>query len=146
MRKAGSGSEATNVNRWQLAAAVAAAVALACVFAVRPAAGQAAPSASAQIDQGARHYQEHCALCHGADGRGGQGFPRPIWGTGHDLKKFGTAQGLFEYVQLLMPFDNPQKLDNAQKFAVVVYMLERNANLTTGTELTPANAARVAIK
>ena len=45
-----------------------------------------------------------------------------------------------------MPFDDPQKLDNAQKLAVVAYLLERNATLPAGTELTPANAARVAIK
>jgi mono/diheme cytochrome c family protein len=133
------------VNR-RLLASAAAAVALASVPALRPAAGQAAPSASAQVGQGARHYQEHCALCHGADGRGGQGFPRPIWGDGHDLKKFNTAQGLFEYVQLLMPFDDPQKLNDVQKLAVVAFLLERNANIAAGTELTPGNAARVAIR
>lgn len=99
-----------------------------------------------QARQGAAHYQQHCALCHGADGRGGQGFPRPIWGAGHDLGKFGTAKGLHDYLLALMPFDDPAKLDSSQKLAVVAFMLERNATLPPGTELSAADAARVAIK
>ncbi len=114
------------------------------MVAARPSAGLA--QGPAQAAEGAGLYQQHCAACHGADGRGGQGFPRPIWGAGHDLKKFGTAQGLFEYMQLLMPFDDPRKLDDAQKLALVAFLLERNAALPPGTQLSPANAAGVPIK
>lgn len=102
-------------------------------------------SSGSQSAQGAALYKTHCALCHGVDGRGGQGFPRPIWGAGHDLKRFNSAQGLFEYMQLTMPFDNPEKLDDAQKRAVVAFLLER-IGISYGSELTPANASKITLK
>ncbi|MCS7101948.1 MAG: cytochrome c [Burkholderiaceae bacterium] len=118
--------------------------AVAALLATPLALAQSPPSP--QVAQGARLYQEHCAFCHGNDGRGGQGFPRPIWGSGHDLAKFGNAQGLFEYLRLLMPFDDPQKLDEKQKLAVLAFMLERNANLSPGMELTAANLKLLPVK
>ncbi len=62
-------------------------------------------------------------------------FPRPIWGPGHDIGKFGTAKGLFEYLQMLMPFDDPAKLDDRQKTAVTAYMLVRNGTLPADATL-----------
>lgn len=100
---------------------------------------------TSQVAQGAALYQVHCVVCHGPTGRGGQGFPRPVWGSGHDLKKFTTAHGLYDYVQLTMPFDNPQKLTDAQKLAVVAFMLERNTTINADTELTAANAPKIKI-
>jgi mono/diheme cytochrome c family protein len=91
--------------------------------------------ASAQVQSGAQLYQQHCALCHGASGRDATVFPRPIWGPGHDIAKFGTAKGLFEYMQLLMPFDNPAKIDDEAKTAIVAYMLVRNGNLKSAESL-----------
>ena len=64
-------------------------------------------------------------MCHGAKGRDSPAFPKQIWGPAHDIAKFGNSKGLFEYVQLLMPFDNPAKLDDAAKTAIVAYMLAR---------------------
>lgn len=91
--------------------------------------------ASAQVAEGARLFQQHCALCHGPSGRDATVFPRPIWGPGHDIAKFGTAKGLFDYLQLMMPFDDPSKLNDAQKTAVAAYMLVRNGNLTADVSL-----------
>jgi len=85
--------------------------------------------ASTQVLMGAQLYQKNCALCHGAKGRDATVFPRPIWGAGHDIGKFANAKGLFEYVQLLMPFDDPTKIDDAGKTAIVGYMLVRNGSL-----------------
>ena len=99
-----------------------------------------------QASEGATLYAAHCALCHGAEGRGGQGFPRPIWGAGHDLKKFGDAEALFDYLQLTMPFDNPQKLSDAQKVAVLAFLLERIGALGAGTPLAAGNLSNVKIK
>lgn len=101
--------------------------------------------ASAQVQLGARLYQQHCALCHGVRGRDASVFPRPIWGPGHDIAKFGTAKGLFEYVQMLMPFDNPAKIDDGAKTAIVAYMLVRNGNVEAGRQL-PAGGDQTAIK
>jgi cytochrome c len=101
--------------------------------------------ASEQVLQGARLFHQHCSLCHGARGRDAQVFPRPIWGPGHDIAKFGDAKGLFEYLQLLMPFDNPQKIDDASKLAILAYMLVRNGNLPAAQSL-PAGGGGTPIK
>jgi len=91
--------------------------------------------ASAQVALGGKVYQEACALCHGKAGRDATVFPRPIWGPGHDIAKFGHAKGLFEYLQLMMPFDDPSKLNDSQKTAIVAYMLVRNGTLRPGATL-----------
>ena len=121
--------------------AAAAAVPLLCALWPAAALAQPAPAppsgASPQVLHGAKLYQEHCALCHGPKGRDASVFPRPIWGPGHDIGKFGTAKGLFEYVQLLMPFDNPAKIDDASKTAIVAYMLVRNGNLKPDGNVRP---------
>lgn len=103
------------------------------------------PGASAQVSQGAELYQKTCALCHGVAGRDATVFPRPIWGPGHDIAKFGHAKGLFEYVQLMMPFDDPTKLNDGQKTAVVAYMLVRHGALLPATTL-PLGGDLTAIK
>jgi mono/diheme cytochrome c family protein len=130
---------------WQVGLRAAAVALLSAACCAPAAAQQVAPAppaqAGAQVLAGARLFQEHCALCHGATGRDATVFPRPIWGPGHDIAKFGTARGLFEYLQMLMPFDNPAKIDDAQKIAVVAYMLVRNSNLAPAAQLPPGGDA-----
>jgi mono/diheme cytochrome c family protein len=124
---------------------------LAAISAALPciAAAQTPPAppagASEQVVQGGQLYQQHCALCHGATGRDATVFPRPIWGPGHDIAKFSTAKGLFDYLQMLMPFDDPAKLNDQQKTAVTAYMLVRNGNLPAATAL-PVGGNDVSIK
>jgi mono/diheme cytochrome c family protein len=100
---------------------------------------------SAQVAEGARLYAEACAVCHGADGRGGPGYPNPIWGEGAQIRKFSHAQGLFEYNQLLMPFDDPTKWDNAEKWAVVAYILANHDVIARDDELSPEEAGTIKI-
>jgi cytochrome c len=125
--------------------AAAAAAVLACASAVAQDAPAPPASASAQVLSGAQLYQQHCALCHGAKGRDASVFPRPIWGPGHDIGKFGTAKGLFEYLQMLMPFDNPAKIDDDAKTAIVAYMLVRNGDLKAGMAI-PRGGNQTGIK
>ena len=101
---------------------------------------------SAQITEGARIYAEACAVCHGADGRGGAGYPNPIWGEGAQIRKFSHAQGLFEYNQLLMPFDDPTKLNNDEKWAVVVYILANHEIIAREGELSRDEASSIEIR
>jgi cytochrome c len=91
--------------------------------------------ASAQIMDGAKLYQANCAICHGVNGRDAAAFPRPIWGQGQDIKKFLTAKGLFEYLQMLMPFDDPNKINNQQKTAITAFMLFQNGNVPANVTL-----------
>jgi cytochrome c len=101
---------------------------------------------SAQVAEGARLYAETCAVCHGVDGRGGAGYPNPIWGDGAQISKFSHAQGLFEYNQLLMPFDDPTKLDSDEKWAVVVYILANHDIIARDDEVSRDEASSIEIR
>jgi mono/diheme cytochrome c family protein len=127
------------------AAAVAAVGVLACAAAAAQEMPAPPAGASEQVLSGARLYQQHCAVCHGPRGRDASVFPRPIWGPGHDIGKFGTAKGLFEYLQLLMPFDDPAKVDDAGKTAIVAYMLVRNGNVQANVSM-PRGGDQTGIK
>lgn len=100
---------------------------------------------SAQVAKGKELYAEFCTLCHGLDGKRGEGFQTPIWGEGALVSKFGNAQGMIDYMQL-MPFNDPTLLDDAQKMAVVAYMLANHGAIPRSGEITPQNAASVPIK
>lgn len=100
---------------------------------------------SPQIAQGRAHYVEHCLLCHGADGQRGEGYQTPIWGNGTQIAKFGNAQGLLDYMQL-MPFNDPSLLDETQKLAVVAFMLAQHGAIKPADSIEPAAAARIGIR
>ncbi len=128
-------------------AATLAVAAFSCLFCLLPAAAQAqAATRSAQVELGARLYATHCSLCHGADGKRGAAFQTPIWGGGALIARFGHGQGLFEYLQLLMPFDDPSKLSDEQKWAVTAFMLVSHGALPAQQTLGPGNAKGIAIK
>jgi mono/diheme cytochrome c family protein len=102
---------------------------------------------SAQIAAGRALYAEHCALCHGPDGKRGAGFQTPIWGQGTMIgSKFAHAQGLFEYMQMLMPFQDPAILTDDQKMAVVAYMLANHGAIPPSGEVAASNMASIPIR
>jgi thiosulfate dehydrogenase len=102
---------------------------------------------SEQVAKGAKHFEEHCQLCHGADGQKGNGFQTPIWGPQAKIgAKFEKVQDLFEYMQLTMPFDNPKKLNDPQKWEVIAYMLAKHGAMAASDTLDPAKAASLPIK
>ena len=101
---------------------------------------------SAQIARGAALYADNCARCHGPDGKRGEGYQTPIWGTGTQISKFGHAQGLFEYMQMLMPFDDPSRVSDAQKWDILAYMLANHGAVGRSDSVEPAKAASIAIK
>ena len=107
-----------------------------------PAAAQDSP----QIAQGKALYGQFCTQCHGADGQRGEGFQTPIWGPGTQIAKFETAQALFEYHQLMMPFNDPALMTDEQKWAVVAYLLANHGAVPREGSVSPANAATIAIK
>jgi cytochrome c len=101
---------------------------------------------SAQVREGARLYAEACAVCHGEDGRRGAGFQTPIWGQGAQIRRFGTAMGLFEYNQMLMPFDDPSRLTDEQKWAITAFLLASHGAMPPTAELRAEGAAAVPIR
>lgn len=101
---------------------------------------------SKQVQEGRGHYAETCVVCHGEDGKRGEGFQTPIWGQGSFIAaKFGNAQALIEYMQL-MPFNDPSLLDETQKIAVVAFMLSNHGTIKPTETLDPAKAGGIAIR
>lgn len=74
-------------------------------------------------------------------GRGGVG-PRII-GPGHGLAKYGTAQGLYDYVGVAMPQNAPGSLRDEQYWQVVAYLLARNELLGGNQPVGPPHAGAV---
>ena len=108
------------------------------------------PSANAedspQVAKGKELYAAFCTLCHGVDGKRGEGFQTPIWGEGSLIApKFGNAQSMIDYMQL-MPFNDPTLLDETQKLAVVAYVLANHGAIPRSGEITPQSAPTVPIK
>lgn len=107
---------------------------------------EASGGSSAQVARGAELYKEYCQLCHGADGQRGEGYQTPIWGPRAQIGKFQHGQGLFEYMLFLMPFDNPNKIDEQQKWDVIAYMLANHGAMDRADTLDTARAGTIAIK
>ena len=115
-----------------------------CVVALSPLAWA---DDSAQIVRGSTLFKEFCQLCHGADGQKGEGFHTPIWGPQAKIgSKFENVQALFEYMQLTMPFDNPKKIDDKQRWDTIAYMLAKHGTIKSADTLDPARAASIPIK
>jgi cytochrome c len=123
-----------------------AAVALAALLLGPAALATAGGERSPQVSHGARLYAEHCAACHGDDGRAGAGYQTPIWGQGAKIARFEHAMGLFEYNQMMMPFDDPTKMSDEDKWAVTAYILANHGAMTPSSALAPAEAGTIAIR
>jgi len=101
---------------------------------------------SNQVARGGTLYKEYCSLCHGVDGQRGEGFQTPIWGSKAHIKKFEHALGLFEYMLFLMPFDNPNKINEQQKWDIIAYMMANHGAMERTKTLEPSTANSVPIK
>lgn len=101
---------------------------------------------STQVARGQELYAQYCTLCHGVDGKKGEGYQTPIWGDGSFIaSKFGNAQALIDYMQI-MPFNDPSLLNEEQKIAVVAYMLLNHGSIQRSGQITPQNASALPIK
>jgi cytochrome c len=98
------------------------------------------------FETGEQLFNENCAACHGEDGRTGSGYNYPIWGEGTGIQKYNTALGLFQYLQLLMPYDDPYKINDEQKWLITKYMLMQHGTLPRGEPVDPNKAGEIEIK
>jgi mono/diheme cytochrome c family protein len=109
-----------------------------------------APSAraqdSAQVAMGKEVYAQFCTLCHGVDGKRGEGFQTPIWGQGSLIaSKFGNVQAMIDYMQI-MPFNDPALINDTQRLAVIAYVLANHGTIPRNGEVTPQGASSVPIR
>lgn len=93
----------------------------------------------AQVARGDEVYGSTCAACHGAEGEGGTG--PAILGAGAPLRGYQTAQGLFDYVSRVMPFDDPGSLSDEEYWDVVAFLLNEQDLLDEGEGPVSADTA-----
>lgn len=96
--------------------------------------GQGLPGGRGSVSQGQRLYATRCAVCHGADGRGGTadalaGGDMPLDSETPD-KVIGTywpyATTLFDFIRRAMPMSAPKSLTDDEVYAVTAYLLYLN--------------------
>jgi mono/diheme cytochrome c family protein len=91
------------------------------------AAGQTAGQLSA-AGQGV--FSASCAGCHGASG---QGVSAPaVIGANASLRKYTSAQGLFNYIRTNMPGAAPGSLSEQAYLEVTAFLLLQNNLVTSG--------------
>ncbi len=92
------------------------------------------PIDALDVAQGERLFQQHCTLCHGADGQGvdmGGVTPGPLWGPGSWNDGAGAARiyTLAGFIRYAMPMTAPGTLtdEEAQHIAAFINAHERPA-------------------
>lgn len=99
-----------------------------------------------QVIHGEALYHEHCAQCHGVGEEGESRSAPKLIGEGHPLRVYRTAQILYDYTSLTMPFDEPDALEDEEYWAVIAFMLDANDLLPEGAELSPENAGEIELR
>lgn len=108
-------------------------------------------SVDEQITHGKQLYADHCAECHGDDGRHGDSPPlvgekalpaSPKPGQGLRESRFETALDVVQFVNTEMPPGEGGSLPSSDYVAIVAYLLQEN-----GTHfeqiLTPKSAQNI---
>jgi len=105
--------------------------------------GSNLPPGSGSVSHGQEVFDQQCASCHGAKGRGWA--RRSIGGrAGHHrdaeaVRTVGSfwpyAPTLFDYIRRAMPQNAPQSLDNNEVYAVSAYILNLNGLLPADATL-----------
>jgi cytochrome c len=89
-------------------------------------------------------FVSRCAKCHGDKG---QGITGPILiGGQNTLDKYGTAQGLLNFIDTSMPLDAPGSLSQQDYLDVVSFLLVQNNFVSSGTVLAANNLNSVSLK
>lgn len=81
--------------------------------------------------------------CHGDNDKGKVG--PAFLGRVRTIRVRLTAQGLYDYVSLIVPLDAPGTLYDEEDRAIVAYIIAENDQLPPDTELSEQNAASVRI-
>lgn len=90
-----------------------------------------------QVADGERLYQQVCSSCHQSEGSLGPPLTRDI------LKLYRSAQTLYDYVSLAMPYDSVGSLPESDYWMVLAYLLDSNELLRPRIPLSAKTAERV---
>jgi cytochrome c len=95
--------------------------------------GTGLPPGSGTPAEGARVYAAKCALCHGANAKGGVNAALVGGAPMKDMESVKTianfwpfATTVFDYIRRAMPWRQPRSLTNEEVYAVTAYILSLN--------------------
>ncbi|MBC8007659.1 MAG: cytochrome c [Prolixibacteraceae bacterium] len=109
---------------------------------VRTTDGRGLPAGRGSVAEGKAVYDAKCAVCHGAEAKGGPVYGTMVGGIGSFKTNtrvltpgsmYPYAPILFDYIRRSMPMDKPQSLTANEVYAVSAYLLNLNG-------IVPANA------
>ncbi len=80
-------------------------------------------------DAGKAVFAAKCAKCHGDNGQGVTA-PRLI-GSGAQLGKYSTSQGLLNFYKVTMPFDAPGSLSSQDYTNLLAFLMVQNGYLNS---------------
>ena len=113
--------------------------------------GRGLPPGQGNAAQGAALYRQHCAVCHGAAGRGATaeelaGGTEPLTARSPD-KTIGLywpyATTLFDLTRRSMPMFAPGSLTPDEVYALTAYLLFENGVIGERDEMNPTTLPRV---
>lgn len=113
--------------------------------------GRGLPPGQGNAMQGAALYRQHCALCHGAGGRGATaeelaGGTEPLTARSPD-KTIGLywpyATTIFDLTRRAMPMFAPGSLTPDEVYALTAYLMFENGVIGERDEMNPTTLPRV---
>jgi alcohol dehydrogenase (cytochrome c) len=100
-----------------------------------PAAYGGSSTFGAAADASKTVYASRCAKCHGPNGQGVTG--PALAGSGANLGKYNTAQGLLSFMSVSMPFDAPGSLARQDYLNILSWLLVQNSYVSASTTFDP---------
>ncbi len=109
-----------------------------------PPTSQSGTTAGQLAQVGQTVYANRCAKCHGVQG---QGITGPVLiGPTNSLDKYGTAQGLLDFIDTSMPLDAPASLSGQDYLNVVSFLLVQNNWISSTAPLNAGNLSSISLK
>ncbi len=119
---------------------------------VRTPDGKGLPAGRGTVAEGKAVYDAKCAVCHGAEAKGGPVYGTMVGGIGSFKTNarvltpgsmYPYAPILFDYIRRAMPMDRPQSLNVNEVYAVSAYLLQLNGLIPDNAVMDQNTLARV---
>jgi mono/diheme cytochrome c family protein len=114
--------------------------------------GKGLPAGRGTVAEGKVVYDAKCAVCHGAEAKGGPVFGTMVGGIGSFKTNarvltpgsmYPYAPILFDYIRRAMPMDRPQSLTVNEVYAVSAYILQLNGLIPDNAVMDQNSLAKV---